>query len=179
MAEVLTPLARLNEDETLYQRALVILDAAGQADAADGDGRSNCTRDICARTSGAGKPSLWKRGRSRSGRRAWPRSARAAPRTGPKPLRVGDGVTPPKLQQKTEPQYTDIARMDKLQGKVILILEVGTDGLAHNIQLKQGVGLGLDEKAAEAVSKWSFIPGTRNGEPVTVMATVEVNFKLL
>jgi protein TonB len=98
---------------------------------------------------------------------------------GPKPLRVGDGVMPPKLQQKTEPQYTDMARIDKLQGTVILVIEVGTDGLAHNIQLKQGIGLGLDEKAAEAVNNWKFIPGTRNGQPVTVMARVEVNFRLM
>jgi TonB family protein len=98
---------------------------------------------------------------------------------GSTPLKVGDGVTPPKLKSKTEPEYSEIARADKWQGTVILTIVVGTDGMAHNIQLKQGIGLGLDEKAAEAIGKWQFIPGTKGGQPVPVLATVEVNFRLL
>jgi TonB family protein len=178
VGEILTLLARMNEDETLYQRALGILDAAAGPMPQLAGTLELYARYLRAHERGGEAEPLEARARQiRTARVAEIGGRRAS--SGPKPLRVGDGITPPRVNQKTEPQYSDIARMDKLQGRVILIIEVGSDGQAHNIQLKQGVGLGLDEKAAEAVSKWSFIPGTRNGEPVTVMATVEVNFKLL
>jgi TonB family protein len=62
---------------------------------------------------------------------------------------------------------------------VLLSLEVGADGLAHNIQVVRGLGLGLDEKAVEAVQQWTFKPGMKDGEPVPVRASIEVNFRLL
>jgi periplasmic protein TonB len=43
----------------------------------------------------------------------------------------------------------------------------------------RGLGLGLDENAIEAVSQWQFKPGTRDGQPVKVAATIEVNYRLL
>ena len=43
----------------------------------------------------------------------------------------------------------------------------------------RSLGLGLDEKAIEAVNKWKFRPGVKNGQPVAVQATIEVNFRLL
>jgi len=58
-------------------------------------------------------------------------------------------------------------------------VEVGPDGLAHNVKVLKSLGLGLDEKAIDAVSQWTFQPGTKNGVPVTVAASIEVNFKLL
>jgi protein TonB len=106
------------------------------------------------------------------GRRPQPASAQAA-------VKVGNGVSAPKLLFKTEPAYTEEARVAKVQGLVKLYIEVGTDGVAHNIQLKQGIGLGLDESAADAVSHWRFQPATLSGQPVNVAATVEINFRLL
>ena len=53
------------------------------------------------------------------------------------------------------------------------------DGLAHNIQVKRGLGLGLDEQAVLAVSQWKFRPGAKDGQPVTVAANIEVNFRLM
>ena len=47
------------------------------------------------------------------------------------------------------------------------------------MRVLHSLGLGLDEKAMEAVKKWKFRPGYKDGKPVTVVATVEVNFRLL
>jgi outer membrane biosynthesis protein TonB len=41
------------------------------------------------------------------------------------------------------------------------------------------LGLGLEEKAIEAITQWRFRPGTKDGQAVTVAATIEVNFRLL
>jgi len=94
-------------------------------------------------------------------------------------FRVGGGVTAPKLILKVEPEYTEEARLAAYDGTVILYVEIGTNGLAQSIKVTRGLGLGLDEKAVEAVSKWRFEPGTRFGVPVPVAATIEVNFRLL
>ncbi len=94
-------------------------------------------------------------------------------------FRVGGGVSAPRLVQKVEPQYTQEARAAKLAGTVLVYVEIGPDGLAHNARILKGIGLGLDEKAVEAISQWQFQPGTKDGQPVTVAATIEVNFRLL
>ena len=93
--------------------------------------------------------------------------------------RIGGGVTAPSLLQKVEPQYSDEARVAALTGSVMVYVEVGTDGLAHNIRVVQGLGLGLDENAVDAISQWRFQPGTKDGAPVTVAANIEVNFRLM
>ena len=93
--------------------------------------------------------------------------------------RVGGGVTAPRLLYKSEPAYTEEARAAKFQGTVLLYIEVGTDGLAHNISVKKGIGMGLDEKAIEAVMNWKFQPGVQDGQPVPIAATIEINFRLL
>jgi TonB family protein len=94
-------------------------------------------------------------------------------------LKVGGGVTAPQLLHKVEPEYSEEARKAKFQGTVVLYIEVDTNGKATNIHVVRSLGLGLDEKAIEAVKKWTFLPGKKNGVPVTVQATVEVNFRLL
>jgi TonB family protein len=93
---------------------------------------------------------------------------------------IGMGaVTCPVLLSKTEPEYSEEARKAKLQGTVILRIEVNTRGRAQNVLVRQGLGLGLDERAAEAVRTWRFKAGTVNGKPVTMVAVVEVTFRLL
>jgi len=93
--------------------------------------------------------------------------------------RVGGGVTAPQLAYKTEPAYSEEARAASYQGTVILSVVIGTDGAPHNIQVLSSLGLGLDDQAIEAVSQWKFKPGTKDGAPVPVAATIEVNFRLL
>lgn len=94
-------------------------------------------------------------------------------------FRVGNGVAAPVVIHKTEPEYTEEARAAHYQGTVVLRVEVGPDGDAHNIKVIRSLGLGLDEKAIEAVSQWKFRPGMKDGVPVPVVAMIEVNFRLL
>lgn len=94
-------------------------------------------------------------------------------------FRVGGGVTAPTLLSKVEPEYSEEARRAKYQGTVVLYVEVYPDGKAHNLKVLRSLGLGLDEKAIEAVNKWKFRPGYKDGKAVAVQATIEVNFRLL
>jgi len=93
--------------------------------------------------------------------------------------RVGNGVTAPVVLYKKEPEYSEEARKAKYQGTVVLYIEVDPSGRAVNPRVVRSLGLGLDEKAMEAVRQWKFKPGYRDGKPVTVAATIEVNFRLL
>jgi TonB family protein len=102
-----------------------------------------------------------------------------SPATRTSPFRVGGGVTAPSLIYKVEPQYTEEANQAKLQGTVLLYVQVSQEGKAINMKVLHGLGLGLDEKAMEAVAKWRFQPGMKDGQPVTVEAQIEVNFRLL
>ena len=98
---------------------------------------------------------------------------------GPAPLRVGAGVTAPTLVSKVEPEYSEEARAAKYQGTVVAAVTIDTDGTAQGMKVVRGLGLGLDEKALQAISHWKFKPGAKDGQPVAVMATIEVNFRLL
>jgi TonB family protein len=102
--------------------------------------------------------------------------AQGMPQTGA--YRVGGGVSSPVLLRKVEPDYTEEARKAKYEGTVLLYAEIGADGRATNIKVQRSLGLGLDEKAIEAVKQWQFKPGEKDGKPVTVAATIEVNFRL-
>ena len=93
--------------------------------------------------------------------------------------RPGDGVTNPIPTYKPEPQYTEEARAAKWQGSVLLSVVIDASGTPRNISVIRPLGLGLDEKAIEAVSQWRFQPGTKEGAPVSVQAQIEVTFRLL
>jgi TonB family protein len=93
--------------------------------------------------------------------------------------RIGGGVSAPSLLTKVEPEYSEAARKAKYQGVVVLYVEVDASGRATNMRVIHSLGLGLDEKAMEAVKKWRFRPGTKDGKPVTVAAQIEVSFRLL
>ncbi len=93
--------------------------------------------------------------------------------------RESAGVTQLRLLSRVEPNYTEEARRARLQGTVLLSIEVWEDGRAHNIRVTRGLGLGLDEEAIAAVKQWRFQPGMKDGEPVRVAAQVEVTFRLV
>jgi TonB family protein len=83
----------------------------------------------------------------------------------------------PRLIHKVDPDYTPEALQAGLEGTVVVGIEVGTDGAAHGIHVRKSLGMGLDQKAVDAVKFWRFEPATREGKPVAVPATIEVNFR--
>jgi len=98
----------------------------------------------------------------------------------PHVYRVSDaGVMAPRVLYKVDPPYTSDARAAKIAGTVVMKLEVHPDGRAHNLQIVQALDPGLDQSAMDAVSHWRFRPATKDGKPVAVKATIEVNFRLL
>ncbi len=60
--------------------------------------------------------------------------------------------------QKTDPEYTEEARLAELEGTVVLLGMIGQDGLAHDLSVEEPLGLGLDEKAIQAAAQWHFQP---------------------
>ena len=94
-------------------------------------------------------------------------------------FRIGGGVSSPIVLYKVEPEYSEEARKAKYQGVVLLAVEVWEDGIAHNIRILRSLGLGLDDKAVEAVKQWKFRPGKKDGKPVKVAAQIQVSFRLL
>ena len=93
--------------------------------------------------------------------------------------RIGGGVSPPQVIFKVEPEYSEEARKAKFQGTVVLFVVVDEKGNPRDLKVIRPLGLGLDQKAIEAVEKWRFKPGMKDGRAVPVQATIEVNFRLL
>jgi protein TonB len=93
--------------------------------------------------------------------------------------RIGGGVSAPVVLSKVEPEYSEEARKAKWQGTVVLQIVVDEHGLPKDMKVMRQLGLGLDAKAMEAVGKWRFKPGMKDGKPVPVLATIEVSFHLL
>ena len=89
------------------------------------------------------------------------------------------GSKAPILIFKKEAEYSEEARKAKYQGSVTLYVDVDETGQPSNIKVLGSLGLGLDEKAIEAVKQWRFKPGTANGVPVTMPTQVKVDFRLL
>jgi TonB family protein len=98
--------------------------------------------------------------------------------TTPGAYRPGGGVTNPIPINRAEPQYTEEALQAKWQGAVLLSMVVDETGKPINIHVVRPLGLGLDEKAIEAVQQWTFKPGTKDGTPVAVQAQIEITFRL-
>ncbi len=88
------------------------------------------------------------------------------------------GVTVPEVLYSPEPSFSEEARKAKAQGIVLLVVVVGKDGHAYDIHVRQSLGMGLDEKAIEAVGHWRFRPATLNGQPVATQIAVQVDFHL-
>jgi TonB family protein len=92
--------------------------------------------------------------------------------------RVGGGVSAPKALYAPDPEYSEEARKAKYQGTVVLWLVVDASGHPQQIRVQRALGMGLDEKAIEAVKQWKFDPARKDGQAVPVMINVEVNFRL-
>jgi protein TonB len=92
---------------------------------------------------------------------------------------VGGGVSAPATIFKIDPEYSEEARRAKYSGSVLLSVIVDSEGMARDIHIVKSLGMGLDQKAMEAVQKWRFKPGKKDGRPVNVRVQIEVNFRLL
>jgi TonB family protein len=96
----------------------------------------------------------------------------------PGAYRIGGGVSAPIPILRPEPEYSEQARRAKWQGAVLLQIVIDENGVPQDIQVIRPLGMGLDQKAVEAVQKWRFKPTLLNGQPVPVSANIEVNFHL-
>ncbi len=88
-------------------------------------------------------------------------------------------TTPPRLVYKIEPEYPDEARKAKYQGVVVLRVDIDSHGAPTAVEIVRALGLGMDDRAAAAVSRWRFTPALENGKPVPASILVEVAFRLL
>lgn len=78
-----------------------------------------------------------------------------------------------------KPVYPAISKRLGEQGKVVLRVLIGSDGLPQTVQVQQSSGFErLDRQAVDAVLRWRFVPGTRNGVPEAMWNLVPVNFVL-
>jgi protein TonB len=95
-------------------------------------------------------------------------------------FRPGNGVETPRLVREVKPQYTAQAMRAKIQGTVLLECVVATDGTVGNIKVVRSLDstFGLDQEAIKAARQWKFIPGTKQGTPVAVLVTIEIQFTL-
>jgi TonB family protein len=90
----------------------------------------------------------------------------------------GGAVAAPMIISEPSPEYTELARKDKVEGVVVVCLVVDEKGVPQHVQLARGIGDGLDEKAVDAVKRYRFKPASENGKPVAVWLNVEVKFQL-
>ncbi|MSO29571.1 MAG: energy transducer TonB [Acidobacteria bacterium] len=100
--------------------------------------------------------------------------------TGGGAYRPGNGVLLPKVLREVKPQYTADAMRAKVQGTVLLECVVNPDGTVGSVEVVKSLdrAFGLDGEAVKAAKQWRFAPGTRFGEPVAVLVTIELTFTL-
>ena len=109
-----------------------------------------------------------------------PKPPGPAQQTSPVPgaFRIGGSVSAPVATVKPGPEYDASARERGVQGEVLIAMVVDQDGLPQNLHVIKSLDSGLDQKALEAVAKWRFKPGMKDGQPVPVQATLAVTFRL-
>jgi protein TonB len=92
--------------------------------------------------------------------------------------RIGGGVSAPVVLYQPEPEFSEEARKAKVAGNVLVGIIVDEQGRPQHVRVIRGIGLGLDEKAVEAVRNYKFKPAMKAGKPVAVELNVEVNFQI-
>jgi protein TonB len=93
-------------------------------------------------------------------------------------MSVGGGVSAPVVVRSVEPEFTQEARVANFQGSVTIQLIVDAQGNPQNVHVVRHLGMGLDEKAIEAVRQYRFKPAMYEGRPVAVQLVIEVEFHL-
>jgi periplasmic protein TonB len=87
-------------------------------------------------------------------------------------------VSAPRAIYTPDPEFTQEARQAKYQGTVLMWVIIGPDGRPRDVKISRSLGMGLDQKAIEAVRRWRFEPALKDGVPVAVQVNIEVNFHL-
>jgi protein TonB len=93
-------------------------------------------------------------------------------------MSVGGGVSAPQLVHSVDPDFTDDARRANYQGTVSIELIVDSSGSPQDIRIVHHLGMGLDQKAIEAVRQYKFRPAMYQGHPVSVQMVINVDFHL-
>jgi TonB family protein len=89
------------------------------------------------------------------------------------------GGTPPRIRSKVDPEYDPGAKKAGVQGTVFLYLVIDAEGRPADVEILRGLDPALDAEALRVVRQWRFYPATKNGQPVTCMSSVEINFRKL
>jgi TonB family protein len=89
-----------------------------------------------------------------------------------------NGVTVPSGVYMPAPDYTDPARIAKINGGIVLLVTVSEEGRAENPHILKGLPFGLNQAALNTVRTWKFRPATLDGKPVAVKVPIEVTFRL-
>jgi periplasmic protein TonB len=92
--------------------------------------------------------------------------------------RIGGGVSSPVVIFQVEPEFSEEARKAKFMGVVTVNLIVDAQGRPENVHVLRGVGMGLDQKAVDAVKQYRFKPAMEAGKPVPVQLNVQVDFQI-
>jgi protein TonB len=100
--------------------------------------------------------------------------------TPPTVYEPGNGVSLPRVTKEVEPEYTNEAQTQRIEGTVLLGVVVLNDGSVGDVNVTRSLDsvYGLDASAIKAMKQWQFVPGTKDGQPVAVRVAVEMNFTL-
>jgi TonB family protein len=92
----------------------------------------------------------------------------------------GNGVTLPTVVREVRPDYTEAAKAEHLEGKVVLGVVVRADGTVGDVTVDESLDkiYGLDDQAVKAATQWTFKPGTKDGKAVAVRVHIELRFTL-
>jgi protein TonB len=93
-------------------------------------------------------------------------------------MRPGGGVSAPQVIFSVDPEFSDEARRAKYQGICVVSVIVDAQGNPQRVRVVRPLGMGLDEKAVDAVKQYKFKPAYYQGHPVAVEVNIEVNFRI-
>jgi TonB family protein len=93
--------------------------------------------------------------------------------------RTAGDVSAPRVIERHEPEYTEEARIARLEGTIVLTIAVTPEGRVTDARVIRPLGLGLEDKAVDCVNEWRFQPAVKDGKAVRVPATVQIFFRLL
>ncbi len=91
---------------------------------------------------------------------------------------ITEDIEPPVPLDQPRPEYSAEAREHRHEGVVVLRVEVGPDGRVSSVSVQNPLGMGLDEKAQEAVRQWVYKPALKDGRPVAVHFDLSIDFRL-